>query len=217
MHPNISKDEIYKIAVTGGAGTGKTTVCERLRKWGIFIISADELSREVVFPGTLGLQKIVDAFGGKALHRDGTLNRAMLRHLITTQKTARTTLENILHPEIVRLMHQKIKDAGDSGESVVVVEVPLLFELGLEKEFDLVVLVCLTHDLQVKRLMIRDDVTRKEAEALLRIQMPEEKKKAKSVYVIDNDGDLEQLAERVDRLYEKRIQRFEKASNSLDT
>jgi dephospho-CoA kinase len=175
------------------------------------------LSREVVFPGTLGLQKIVDAFGGKALNRDGTLNRAMLRHLITTQKTARTTLENILHPEIVRLMHQKIKDAGDSGESVVVVEVPLLFELGLEKEFDLVVLVCLTHDLQVKRLMIRDDVTRKEAEALLRIQMPEEKKKAKSVYVIDNDGDLEQLAERVDRLYEKRIQRFEKASNSLDT
>jgi dephospho-CoA kinase len=90
------------------------------------------------------------------------------------------------------------------------VEVPLLFELGLEKEFDLVVLVCLAHDVQVNRLMARDHVSREAAEALLRIQMPEEQKKANHVYIIDNNGSPGHLLEGVDRLYEERIRQFQK-------
>ncbi len=208
---------IYRIAVTGGAGTGKTTVCDRLRERGVSVISADELSRDVVLPGASALNKIFDTFGPRMLKENGTLNRQRLRRLITADKTAKEKLERIMHPEIIRRMHEKITAVEYSGASVVVVEVPLLFELGLEKDFDLIVLVYLMHDVQVKRIMARDNVTRKEAEALLGLQISEEKKRARSDYVIDNNGSLDDLVKGVDRLYAECIKKVEMKSNSLDT
>lgn len=199
------KPSIYKIAVTGGAGAGKSTICDRLREWGLTVISADELSREVVSPGSPALKKITESFGRRILNDDGTLNRQLLRSLITTDYAAKKSLDHIMHPEIVRLMHAKMADAETTGEPVVVVEVPLLFELGLEKEFDLVVLAHLDHEVRMDRIMARDHVSRRDAEALLTIQMAEEKKMARSGCVIDNNGSIENLLQGVDRLYAKHI------------
>lgn len=181
------------------------------------VISADALSREVVLPGTPAFNKIVSSFGNQVLQDDGSLNRQMLRRSITENAAAKEKLEKIVQPEIIRRMHQKIEAAENAGEAAVVVEVPLLFELGLEDEFDLVILVRVDYDVQVVRVMARDHVTREEAEALLNIQMSEKKKIERSEIVIDNNGTIEDLLKSVDRLYQEYLKKLMESPKSLDT
>ncbi|MGD9245943.1 MAG: dephospho-CoA kinase, partial [Desulfobacterales bacterium] len=164
--------KVFKVAVTGGAGSGKSLVCNRLKELGIKIISADTLAREAVAPGSTAHEKILKHFGASVVLSDGTLNRQMLRRIIVNNPTARLTMERFIHPEISKLMQQKMSDAKQHGDRVVAVEVPLLFELGMEEQFDLVVVVSADRKLRVKRLMKRDNVSRDQAEELLNVQMP---------------------------------------------
>lgn len=193
--------DIYKIGVTGSAGSGKSTVCARLNTFGLPVVSSDQLARQAVMPGTSAYQKIVDYFGKTVLTETGLLDRKRMREIITHDTAAKKVLEGFVHPEIFSLMQTEIDDAQKNGHKGVVIEVPLLFELGMEAMFDLIILVSIISELQIKRLMERDQVTAEAASALLAIQMPEEQKIAGSDVVIVNNGSMEAMAQAVDRSY----------------
>jgi dephospho-CoA kinase len=209
--------KVFKVAVTGGAGSGKSLVCNRLKELGIKIISADTLAREAVAPGSTAHEKILKHFGASVVLSDGTLNRQMLRRIIVNNPTARLTMERFVHPEISKLMRQKMSDAKQHGDRVVAVEVPLLFELGMEEQFDLVVVVSADRKLRVKRLMKRDNVSRDQAEELLNVQMPDQEKIERAGFLLPNDGSKEQLIKSVDRLYQKFLKITQKGPKVLDS
>jgi dephospho-CoA kinase len=203
-----------KIAVTGGAGSGKTSVCSRLKELGLNIISSDTLAREAVAPGTEAYKNVVQYFGDKVLYADGNLNRSRLRQIIIKDAAARTALERVIHPEIKKLVQLKMVEAQQDGERFVLVEVPLLFELGLQDRFDMVVLVSAERELRIKRLMQRDQVSRYDAENLLDVQMPDAEKRKGADVVIKNDGTLNQLMKSIDLFYKNFYKKRAKRSES---
>ena len=205
-----TRTKVLKVAVTGGAGSGKTSVCNRLKELGIKIISSDAMAREAVAPNSTAHKKIVDFFGETVLLSDGTLNRKMLRRMIVNDDVARLTLERIVHPEISNLIQEKIACAEKEGFDIVVVEVPLLFELSMQEHFDWIILVSAGHELRVKRLMARDNISRDEAENLLHVQMPDKDKIGRADFVLSNEGSRARLVEAVDFLYEKSLKPYKK-------
>jgi dephospho-CoA kinase len=196
-----TKQKVLKIAVTGGAGSGKTSVCRRLKELGVRVISADEMAREAVAPGSEALTRIIRFFGKKVLLADGTLNRKMMRRIITDGNDARLALERILHHEITTLIHKHVVCAEKEGFRMVAIEVPLLFELNMKERFDWAVVVIADRKLRVERLMQRDQTSRDEAEDLIKVQMPDEEKIARADYIVSNDGSMEKLMASVDVLF----------------
>ncbi|MGD9384524.1 MAG: dephospho-CoA kinase [Desulfobacterales bacterium] len=209
--------KMFKVAVTGGAGSGKSSVCNRLKELGITIISSDALAREAVAPGSTAHEKILNYFGEKVVLSSGKLNRQMLRRIILNDGAARLSLERFIHPEISKLMQRKMAQAERNGVRVVAVEVPLLFELGMEKQFDLIVVVSADPKVRVKRLMDRDKVSREDAEELLNVQMPDQEKVKRGGFVLSNNGSAKQLISSVDRFYEKFLKNTEKPLKVLDS
>lgn len=199
---------VLKVAVTGGAGSGKTTVCNRLKELGVKVISSDALAKEAVAQGSLAHEKIVNYFGKKVLLNDGNLNRQELRSIIITDDVARLALERFIHPEISRLMHLRIAQAEQDGDPVLLVEVPLLFELGMAEQFDVVIVVSADHELRVKRLMDRDNVSSDEAENLINVQMPQAEKVERAEFVLENNGSKDQLIRSVDLLFNNFFQKY---------
>lgn len=206
---------MFKIAVTGGAGSGKTSVCSRLKALGVEIISADDMAKEAVVPGSGALQKIVGFFGKKIVLPDGTLNRKMLRRMITDDDTARITLESILHHEISTLILKNVVRVEKEGQPMVVIEVPLLFELNLQDRFDWVIVVSAGRELRIQRLMERDHISRDSAENLINVQMPDKKKIERADYVVWNEGSKEELVRSVDVLF-KNLSNAVKRQKALD-
>jgi len=200
--------KVLKVAVTGGAGSGKTTVCNRLKELGVKVISSDALAKEAVAQGSLAHEKIVNYFGKKVLLNDGNLNRQELRSIIITDDVARLALERFIHPEISRLMHLRIAQAEQDGNPVLLVEVPLLFELGMAEQFDVVIVVSADYELRVKRLMDRDNVSRDEAEDLINVQMPQAEKVERAEFVLANDRSKDQLIRSVDLLFNNFFQKY---------
>ena len=200
---NKTKIKVFKVAVTGGAGSGKTSVCNRLKELGVKVISADAMAREAVAPGSEALTKIIRYFGDTILLADGTLNRKMLRRMITDDDDARLTLERFLHHEITELIDKNVVCAEQEGCRIVAIEVPLLFELDMKERFDWVVVVSAKKELRVKRLMERDQTSRDAAEDLINVQMPDEEKIGRADYVVWNEGSMENLVESVDVLFNK--------------
>lgn len=197
---NKTKQKVLKVAVTGGAGSGKTSVCNRLKELGVKVISADEMAREAVAPGSEALTKIIRFFGEKVVLSDGTLNRKILRRMITDDD-ARLTLERFLHHEITKLIHKNVVCAEKEGCRIVAIEVPLLFELDMKERFNWVVVVSADQELRIKRLMERDQTSRDAAKDLINVQMPDEEKMGRADYVVWNEGSMEKLVESVDVLF----------------
>ncbi len=195
---------ILKVAVTGGAGAGKTVVCDCFGRLGAHVISLDELAREAVKRDSPILEAIADHFGKGILRADGSLDRRKLREIITRDAQVRKVLERLTHPEIFRLFEEKVAAIESRHEdAVVVVEVPLLIELGIQDRFDVVVLVEAGSDVQKSRLMARDGSSAAEAEALLGIQMAVEKKRPYADYVVKNRGPLKEMEVAVRKIYRK--------------
>lgn len=174
-----------------------------LAGYGATIIDADILAREAVAPGTPGLRRIVDRWGGGILSADGTLDRATLRHLVFMDREQLNALNEIMHPEIARLRDLRLAEARARGDSVVVYAVPLLFERSLMTEFDRIVLVDAPRPVRLERLMGSRGIDATEAMHMIAAQMPAELKRARADIVIDNDGSLEQLSHRVRRAWEQ--------------
>jgi dephospho-CoA kinase len=202
---------MLKIAVTGGAGAGKTAVCDCLGRLGAYVISLDELAREAVRPDSAVLKAIVEHFGTEIVRGDGSLDRGKLRGMITRDAQARKALEGLTHPEILRLFEAKMAAIRSRHEdAVVVAEVPLLIELGMQDQFDVVILVEADSDQQKSRLMARNGSSVAETEALLGIQMTAQEKRPHADYIVENRGTLEDVAAPVQKIYGKIMKRFRK-------
>ena len=207
---------VFKIAVTGGAASGKSTVCEYFIDEGVSVISLDQLSREVVLPGGQGYLRLVDHFGVDIVLADNSLDRAMLRRFVTEDPESKKIIEEIVQPEIINLMYDLINKSEQSGESVVVVEVPLLYESGMESLFDACILVCIDHELQLRRLMGRDGATKESAVSLINIQMSQAEKKKRAEFVVENTGDRDALFAKTRVVFEKILEKTVDMSKSLD-
>ncbi len=202
------QDRPLKLGVTGGVGSGKSVVCNFLARKGFTVISADELSRRAVLPGTEAYEKIVACFGPMILSQDGGLDRKKLRAIITQDRQAKQQLESFVHPEVFRLMEAEYAAAARRQESVVVVEVPLLFELGLKSVFDIIVTVSADQNTRIHRMMQRDQVTESEARSLVGIQLDEEEKIKQSDFFINNNGNMEALNASMEAFYRQLLERI---------
>lgn len=189
------------VALTGTIGSGKSTALKILKSFGATIISADELAREVVQPGSSALEEIVKTFGPDTLNPDATLNRKALAQIVFTDPAKRKQLEAITHPKIRQLAEQYANNAQDSSE-LIVYEIPLLFESGMSaKDFKKTVLIKANDEVCLQRIIARDNVTVEEAKKRLASQIPSEIKAKSADIIIDNSGTIDQLQQQLSTLY----------------
>jgi dephospho-CoA kinase len=181
------------IGLTGGIGTGKSTFAAALREEGVPVIDADALAREAVAPGSPELEQIVAAFGETARAPDGALDRPWVAARVFADSAARQRLEAIVHPAVRRGMTKERDWLTSEGHALAFYEVPLLFEVGLDREVDCTVLVYAAREVSLERLMRRDPLTREQAEARLAAQWPIEEKRSRADMVVMNDGAIEAL------------------------
>ena len=189
---------MVRVGLTGGIASGKSMVAAELAARGAIIIDADVLAREVVEPGTPALAAILDRFGMRVL-KDGQLDRARLAEIVFADPIARRDLEQIVHPAVRARAAELERAASDAA--VVVHVIPLLVETGQREDFDLVVIVDADHETQIQRLMSRNGFTRAEAESRIAAQASREDRMLAADVVVDNTGNMAQLAERIDALW----------------
>jgi dephospho-CoA kinase len=185
------------VGLTGGIASGKSTVAATLRRLGAAIINADDLSREVVQPEQDAWKEILDTFGADILQEDKTLDRRKLRKIVFDFPEARKKLETITHPRVRALAEKRISELARAGSSIIVYEVPLLFENQMHLWLRPVILVACDIETQKKRLLQRDRLTAVEAQQHLDAQMSLAEKRKLADYVIENNGSLEDLEQRV--------------------
>lgn len=189
------------IGLTGNIASGKSLAAAELARLGATIIDSDLLAREAVEPGSPGLAAVMTRFGRGVIAPDGTLDRAALRRLVFADPALRAALNDIVHPEVRRLRNARLAAARVRGDRVVVSDVPLLFEVGLEAEFDGILFVDAPDAVRLERLVRHRGLTEADARAMMAAQWPSEKKRAGATWVIDNDGSPEQLAAQIAGLW----------------
>ena len=195
---------MLRIGLTGGIAAGKSVVARRLAELGAVVIDHDVLAREVVEPGTVGLEEVVDAFGEGVLAADGSLNRPALGRLVFDDAAARARLEGILHPEIRRLAAEREALAGAADDRAVVVhDIPLLVETGQADRFHLLVVVHAPAELRVARLVDGRGLDEPAARARVGAQATDEERTAVADVVLDGSGPVDGLREQVDALWER--------------
>ena len=181
------------VGLTGGIASGKSTFAAALRALGAPVIDADRLAREAVARGTPGLARVAAEFGPGVLGADGELDRAAMARRVFADPGARARLEQIVHPEVRARFAAERARLEAEGHAVLVYDVPLLFEVGLDREVDLAVVVWTPREVQLARLCARDGLARADAEARLAAQLPLDDKAARADVVVANDGDLAAL------------------------
>jgi dephospho-CoA kinase len=188
------------IGLTGGVGSGKSTVAGMFADLGATVVDADEATHAVYAPGTEGFDAIVDAFGRQYV-RDGRIDRKRLGDLVFKDDAARLRLNEIVHPRVREWMTARTAEAVDRGAQVVIQDVPLLFENGLEDLFSATVLVYARPQTQVERLVEQRDLSRDRAASILAAQMAIDEKRPLATFVIDNDGGLEETRRQVEEVW----------------
>lgn len=186
--------------LTGGIGTGKSTVAALLEEYGIPVVSADELSRVVVARGSEGLRSVVDRFGPEILTEHKELDRGKMAELVFSDPSQRHELEAILHPLIRERFEQVLDALEKAGHEVAIYEVPLLFEKNLQYEMKATVLVTADEAVRIHRVIARDHTTEAAVRARIATQMDESLKRRKADYVIENNGSLDDLRREVEFL-----------------
>jgi len=199
----MSKSNL-KVALTGGIASGKSQVSALLENHGCFIIDLDVIAREVVEPGTAGLNELIENFGNSILSNDGTLNRKYLRDQLFKKGRNRALIEQVLHPKIL----QKMKAAMDAcTQGIVIVVVPLLVEKKLWKPFDRAIVVDCEVDNQINRLMTRENIDQSKAKAMLLAQASRKQRLQLNNHlptdIIGNNAKIVDLDEKVANLYQK--------------
>ena len=193
---------MLRIGLTGGIGSGKSTVSRLLAERGAVIVDADRIAREVVEPGTPGLEAVVASFGDVILAADGSLDRPALAAVVFSAPEARARLDAIIHP-LVRERAAHVAAAAPP-EAVVVHDVPLLVETGQGTSYDLVVVVEADAATRVARL-VRRGLTAEDARARIAAQATDEQRRSVADVVLDNSGAPDALAAQVDRLWAERV------------
>lgn len=192
---------MLNLALTGNIASGKSSVSRQLARHGALIIDSDVLSRLAVAPGTAGLRAVAKRFGEQVLSADGSLDRAVLREIVFHDTEARAALNAIVHPEVRRLRDEALVRARARGERMVISDIPLLFEIGLERAFDGVILVDAPEREREARLVRDRGLAPEEARAMIAAQLPSSRKRAGARWIVENDGSHEQLEARVESLW----------------
>lgn len=187
------------VGLTGGIGSGKSTVARAFGSLGIGWVDADDVAREVVMPGEPALAAIREHFGNDVLHADGTLNRAALRSIVFDNPTERKWLESVTHPRVRERILVHLERLQRQSPYVLLVS-PLLFESGQDKLVDRTVVVDVPLELQLSRTRARDDVSEAQVHAILAAQLPREERLTKANDVIDNSGDHASMMQQVTQL-----------------
>ena len=199
------------MALTGGIACGKSTVAEMLANLGACVVDADAISRSLTAPGGAALPAIRQAFGDGVFRPDGTLDRAALAGAVFGRPPAVERLNAIMHPMIRREMQNQLENSRKRGVRIVVLDVPLLFEAGMEDMADLVVCAVSPQNVQMARMASRSGYTAQEAMNRIRSQMPVAQKAARSDVVIDTNVPLDRLRCQVQQLYQGLLTRKEHA------
>jgi dephospho-CoA kinase len=195
---------MLRVGLTGGIASGKSTVSGIFASLGAKIIDADAVAREVLLPGQPAWTRLRQAFGQEFFHPDGTVKRKQLRKLVFADPEKRKLLDSIVHPEVMKEINRRSESWSSSEQAgVLLVDVPLLLEVGVANRFDKVIVVYASESAQIKRLMQRDGIAEEEAKQTLKVQMPLSKKVEKADYVIDNSGTTEETQTQVQRVWQE--------------
>jgi dephospho-CoA kinase len=190
---------MLKIALTGGIGSGKTTVTDYFRKLGVPVIDADETSHEVTQAGEPAVQKISDAFGDSVLDCDGNLDRTALRNIVFGDPESRKLLESILHPEIRRRMNET---ASRTQSPYCLFSIPLLIETDQHTSYDRILVVEASEDRRRSWIQARSGLTQNEITAILSAQVSDQQRRHAADDLLINDGGIDDLHARIERLHQ---------------
>ncbi|MEO7963753.1 MAG: dephospho-CoA kinase [Gemmatimonadaceae bacterium] len=191
------------VGLTGNIASGKSAVSRELVRRGATLIDADVLAREVVEPNAPALAAIVARWGGRVLQDDGTLNRGALRAFVFRSPAELEALNAIVHPMVEQRRRALIEEARARGTSIVFCDIPLLFEKSMQRAFDYVVLVDADESTRLQRLVTERGLSVVEASQMMAAQMPSHDKRALADFIIDNDGTFDDLAARIDALWDE--------------
>ncbi|MEX0984417.1 MAG: dephospho-CoA kinase [Actinomycetota bacterium] len=194
---------MHLIGLTGGIGSGKSTVAEFLRARGAVVLDADAFAREAVAPGTEALDRVVERFGPQIVDADGALDRRGLAAVVFADPQALGDLEAIVHPEVRRAIDEGIQANIDSDRIVVLVN-PLLIEMGTHRDCDTVVVVSVGEKTQIERAKGRG-LSEDDVRARIGAQLPLEERAAQADVLLDNEGSLQELEDQVDRLWARLV------------
>jgi dephospho-CoA kinase len=198
---------MLKVGLTGNIAAGKSSVADAWRSLGATIVDADELSRRAVEPGTPAHAAIAAEWGPWVLEEGGTLDRAALRNIVFADPDARARLEGIVHPAVAALRDEHYAEARARGDRMVVADIPLLFEVGMADDFDVVVLVDAPQELRLARLVGDRGMETEEALRMIAAQMPSELKRARADIVIENAGTRGDLQDRARDVWRELVRR----------
>jgi dephospho-CoA kinase len=187
------------LGLTGGIGSGKSTVARLIADLGVPVLDADQLAREVVEPGRPALAEVAAAWP-QAIGPDGRVDRKRLAGIIFADAAQRVRLEAITHPRIQALSDERLAELAVKGHALAVYEASLLVESGRYKDFDGLVVVTASPETQLERILARGDLTEAEAQARIDAQLPLLAKVRVATHLIDNDGEIEATKEQVERL-----------------
>ena len=193
MQPEKVHCTMLKVALTGNVASGKSAVARIWADSGVPVVRADDVARDVVAPGTVGLKAVVREFGPAVLRADGSMDREKLRGLVFNDPEARRRLEGILHPLIAARRDQWMKTQEDRKTHLAVAEIPLLFEAKLQDDFDLVVLVVAPKKERLRRMVADRGIEETEALRIMAAQIPSREKTGKADFVLENGDTLEDL------------------------
>ncbi|MDX1807753.1 MAG: dephospho-CoA kinase [Paenisporosarcina sp.] len=188
------------IGLTGSIASGKSTISAMLKEKGYPIIDADLVARLVVEPGTSNLREIERTFGHAVMHEDGTLNRDALGKLIFDDPAKRKQLNDLMHPAIRSEMLRQRDELFESGQKTLIMDIPLLFESRLQHFVDKILVVSVTEEMQLQRLMSRNSLSEEEASSRIQSQLPISEKEKGADAVIYNNGSIEQSKEQLERI-----------------
>ena len=192
------------VGLTGGVASGKTAVSGVLKGEGAYIVDADQIARELVQPHQPAWDELVRAFGREILQEDGFIDRKKLAEKVFGDRKQRKVLNQILHPRIKEEMDRRTKEIGQKDpEAIVVIDAPLLVELGGHRKVDTLIVVTSTTNQQMERLKERDGRSPEEAQGIFTAQMPVDEKVKLADIVIRNEGSLEEMEKRVKGVFQE--------------
>jgi len=195
---------MVRVGLTGGIASGKSTVSEAFVRLGAKVLDADKVAREVVLPGQPAWLELQQVFGPEFFHPDGKLRRSKLRRLVFADPEKRSKLNAIVHPEVMREIKRRFEQLRTSAQdAVVVVDVPLLLEVGVAHRFDRVIVVYVEKSVQIKRLRQRDGLSVEESSQALSAQMDLREKAQQADYVIDNSGTRDETQAQVEKVWQE--------------
>ena len=195
---------MLRVGLTGSIGVGKTFVTGVLAELGCHVLDADELAREVVEPGSPALERVVATFGREVLRDDETLDRTKLGSIVFADSGKRQLLNSILHPYIIAQQDQRLREwEAEDPDGIGVVDAALMIESGGYQRFDKLIVVHCRPEVQLERLMLRNSLTRDEAEQRVRAQMDQDEKKKFADYLIDTSDGFESTRLQTEAVYHK--------------